>query len=99
MDIPSVPHSVEPLEHGRNGEVVNLNWFDHPFLRRLGINVELIPNTVLDDGSVPSFMVEHFAVVLNLNGPERVDPKEVSKYCIFFVVSLRNISPNMACSQ
>ena len=36
------------LEHGRNGEVIDLNLLDHPSPRRLGVGDQFIPNRMFD---------------------------------------------------
>ena len=61
---------VKTLEHGYNGEATDLNMFDDLFPHRLGVNDEFISNTVLDLRLMPVFMVEHFVVALNPNGPK-----------------------------
>jgi hypothetical protein len=57
------------LEHGRDREAANINLFDNPIPRRFGVDDEFIPHAVLDLGLMPLFMIEHFVVALNLDGP------------------------------
>ena len=54
---------------------------------------------VLDFGLMPMFMVEHFIVALNLDGPHRNAPKEVSYFDFFLPYFLGILSQNMACFQ
>ena len=75
-NIPSTPHLVKTLEDGHNIEVVDLDLFDHPFLCRLGKDNESFPNMMLDLRHVPLFMVEHFVIALNPNGPKRNPPPQ-----------------------
>jgi hypothetical protein len=41
----------------------NLHLLDHPFPRRLGVDVQFIPNPMFDLERVPLSMVEHLVVV------------------------------------
>ena len=58
----------------------------------LGVNNESIPNMVLYFSLMPLFMVEHFRIALNPNGPKRNSPEEVPKFEIFTII-LRNPFP------
>ena len=78
------------MEHGRHGEVVNLNLFKHPFPCRLNINDEFIPNPVLDLRLMSLFMVEHFVVALDQDGPTCDTFKEVPNFDFCFTIFLIN---------
>ena len=70
-DIPSTSRLVKTLENGHNKEAANLNLFDHPLPNPLGINNELVPYRMLNLGLMPLYVVEHFIIALNPNGPKR----------------------------
>jgi hypothetical protein len=86
-NIPSAPSFVKTLEHGCRQEAANLNLFNHSIPCGFGVNDESIPNPVLDLRLVPLFMIEHFVVAFNPNGPKCNTPKEVpylKKKCRIF---------------
>jgi hypothetical protein len=86
-NIPSAPSFVKALEHGHRGETANLDLFNHPVPSCIGVHDEFIPNPMLDFRLVPFFMIEHFVIVFDPNGPKRNTPKEVPNrnlFAIFF---------------
>ena len=84
-NIPSAPGFVKTLEHGYRREAANLNLLNDPIPRLFGVNDELIPIPMLDLRLVPLFMIEHFVIMLNPNGPKRNAPKEVPSFNLFAV--------------
>ena len=55
--------------------------------RRFGINDELVLNTMLNLRHVPLFLVKHFVIPFNSNGPKSNAPKKVPNFhhfAIFF---------------
>lgn len=84
-NIPSTPSFVQTLEHGRCIEATNLNLFNYPIPGRLGVNDEFISDPMLDLRLVPLFMVEHFVITFDPNGPKRNAPKEVPNFNHFAV--------------
>jgi hypothetical protein len=83
-DIPSTPRLVEILEQSRSKEAANLNFLIYMFSCRLGVNDEFIPNIVFDLRLVPLFMVEHFVVAFNPNGPKCNTAKKVPIFYFIF---------------
>jgi hypothetical protein len=51
-------------------EVVDLNLLEQLFPCRLGVNDECILDTMFALRFMPLFMVEHFVVAFNPNGPK-----------------------------
>jgi hypothetical protein len=84
-NIHSAPGFVKTLEHGCCRGAANLNLLNHPIPRLFGVDDELIPNTILDVRLVPLFMIEHFVIMLDPDGPKRNAPKEVPSFNLFAV--------------
>ena len=59
---------------------------------RLGVNDKVIPNSLLDFGHMPLFLVEHLIITFNPNGPQNNPSKKVP-YLNNFVISFRNSFP------
>lgn len=70
-----------------------VDLFNYPILCRFGINDEFIPNPMLNLGFMPLFVVEHFVIPFDPNGPKRNALKEVSIFFDYFAVFLRNNFP------
>ena len=98
-DIPSAPSFVKTLEHGRRRETANLNLLNHSIPCGFGINNEIIPNPVLDLRLVPLFMIKHFVVAFNPNGPKCNTPKEVPNLIFFAVFFLESFLQTMFVSN
>ena len=84
-DIPSTSCLVKTLENGHNREAANLNLFDHPLPNPLGINNELVPYRMFNLGLMPLYVVEHFIIALNPNGPKRDASNEELNFNLFAI--------------
>jgi hypothetical protein len=79
-------------------KATNLNLFDNPLPNHFGIDDKVVPNLVFDLGFVPLFVVEHFIVPFDPNGPEGNASKEVPNFNLFSY-SMGILSPKIACFQ
>jgi hypothetical protein len=98
-NIPSAPGFVEALKHSHRREGVNLDLFDHPFPCRFGIDDEFIPNPLLNLRLVPLFMIKHFVVPFDPNGPKRNASIRRCQIVYIFPYFLGSLSPNKSCFQ
>jgi hypothetical protein len=86
-DVPSTPSLVKAAEHSLCQEVTDFNLLENPVPRILGIDDEFVPNTLFDLSHMPLFVIEHFIIALNPDGPKSNAPKEVPILTNFAVFS------------
>lgn len=84
-DVPSTPSSVETTEDGLGREVTNFNLLKHPVPRSFDINDKFIPNALFDLSHMPLFLVEHFIIMFNPDGPKGNAPQEVPNLTHFAI--------------
>ena len=94
-DTPSPPGIVKALEHSCHWKHANPNLFHHTIPSRFSIYNEFIPNHVFNLWIVPLYLVEHFVILFDLDGPKCDASKKVPNLNFWAIFTWKPLSEQL----